>query len=176
MFDSFSLGAIKTVMLAQQEALRNGHRYADTEHLLLGLLGEGKGIAYKSLIASGVDLKSARRRVTERIACRSNLVKLPWFLWWTCLIPSPDNRRGQFTFKPHAKRALELACEESKDMNKSFVHTSHLLLGIIREREADDDVLNIERSEGIAIEVLHDFNIDTNELRELILESMKDEK
>ena len=140
MFEQFSEKSIKVIMLAQEEARRLGHNFVDTEQILLGLLGEGTGIAAKTLQSAGVYLKDARVEVEKIIGRGAGFVAI------------------EIPFTPRAKRLLQLSFDAAKQCDDEYVGTEHLLLGLIDE------------GEGVAIEVLHNLGVDTKKLRQQILE------
>src|ERR1700677_4130491 len=113
MFERFTEKAIKVIMLAQEEARRLGHNFVGTEQILLGLLGERTGVAAKALNSFGVTLKDARVEVEKIIGRGSGFVAVE--------IPLTDN----------AKRLLELARDESRQLGHNYIGTEHLLLGLI---------------------------------------------
>ncbi|KAB8332011.1 hypothetical protein SD80_021080 [Scytonema tolypothrichoides VB-61278] len=130
MFERFTEKAIKVIMLAQEEARRLGHNFIGTEQLLLGLIGEGQGIAAKVLKLMGVNLLETRQEVENIIGQGSSFfgVEIP--------------------FTPRAKRVLELALQESYRLGHNYINTEHLLLGLIQE------------TEGVAVRVLEKLDID----------------
>jgi ATP-dependent Clp protease ATP-binding subunit ClpA len=119
MFERFTAYARHTVVLSQDEARRMNHNYIGTEHILLGLLGEPAGIAYRVLEAHGITLKSARQEVTELIG------------------PGKQEPGKHIPFTPRAKKTLELALREALQLHHNYIGTEHILLGLIRE---DDGV------------------------------------
>jgi ATP-dependent Clp protease ATP-binding subunit ClpA len=119
MFERFTAYARHTVVLSQDEARRMNHNYIGTEHILLGLLGEPAGIAYRVLEAHGISLKSARQEVTELIG------------------PGKQEPGKHIPFTPRAKKTLELALREALQLHHNYIGTEHILLGLIRE---DDGV------------------------------------
>jgi ATP-dependent Clp protease ATP-binding subunit ClpA len=134
-FERFTEKAIKVIMLAQEEARRLGHNFVGTEFVLLGLIGEGTGIAAKTLKSMGVNLKDARKEV-EKIVGRGNgfvAVEIP--------------------FTPNGKRQLELAWEEARSLGHDYIGTEHLLLALIR----------LEESTGL--KVLGNLGVDTTKVR-----------
>ena len=135
MFERFTEKAKKVIMLAQEEARRLGHNFVGTEQVLLGLIGEGTGIAAKTLKSMGVNLKDARVEVEKIIGRGSGFVAV------------------EIPFTPRAKRALELSWDEARQLGHNYIGTEHLLLGIIRE------------GEGVAANVLKNLGIDLNEVR-----------
>jgi ATP-dependent Clp protease ATP-binding subunit ClpA len=115
MFERFTAYARHTVVLSQDEARRMNHNYIGTEHILLGLLGEPAGIAYRVLEAHGISLKSARQEVTELIG------------------PGKQEPGKHIPFTPRAKKTLELALREALQLHHNYIGTEHILLGLIRE-------------------------------------------
>lgn len=116
-FNKFTERAKKVISLAQEEARRLGHTYIGTEHLLLGLIREGDGVAAKVLQELGVDLAQSRAAVEHIIGHKDQKVT------------------GPIGMTPRAKKVIELAVDESKRLGHHFVGTEHLLLGIVREGE-----------------------------------------
>jgi ATP-dependent Clp protease ATP-binding subunit ClpC len=116
MFERFTEKAIKTVMLAQEESRRFGHKFIGSEQILLGLIGVGGSLRW-TLKAAGLDLQSTRLEV-EKIIGRENT-------------PSPI----ELPFTPRAKRVLELSWDEAKKRNHKKIDAEHLLLALIRENE-----------------------------------------
>jgi hypothetical protein len=116
-FDKFTERAKKVLTLAQEEAQRFNHNYIGTEHLLLGLVREGAGIGAKSLTGLGVELDQVRAAVEYVIGRGDKTVT------------------GPISLTPRAKKVIELAIEEARSLNHSYVGTEHLLLGMIREGE-----------------------------------------
>lgn len=112
----FTARAVKVLELAQQEAQALGHAYVGTEHLLLGLVHEGEGVAAKALLSMGIGLDTVRRKV-ESLLARS------------------AGGSGSIAYTPRAKRVMELAMEEAQALGHHYVGTEHILLGLIRERE-----------------------------------------
>ena len=117
MFERFTEKAIKVIMLAQEEARRLGHNFVGTEQILLGLIGEGTGVAAKVLKSMGVNLKDSRVEVEKIIGRGSGFVAV------------------EIPFTPRAKRVLELSLEEARQLGHNYIGTEHLLLGLIREGE-----------------------------------------
>lgn len=139
MFERFTERARKVVYLAQQEAARLGHNVVGTEHLLLGLVAEGEGVAAKGLENMDIDLAKIRKEV-ERIIGNGE--------------PNPF---GEIPFTPRAKRVLELAYDESRQFSHNYVGTEHILLGLIRE------------GEGVAAQVLKNLGADLEKVRKQVL-------
>ena len=138
-FEKFTERARKVLSLAQDEAQRFNHNYIGTEHLLLGLVREGDGIAAKALMNLGVELEEVRRNV-EFIVGRGDRIVL-----------------GEIGLTPRAKKVMELAVDEARRMNHHYVGTEHLLLGLIRE------------GEGIAGGVLESMGITLERARDEVL-------
>ena len=141
MFDRFTDRAKKVMTLARQEATRFNHEYIGTEHILLGLVQEGSGVAATVLRNLGVDLDKIRQEV-------ENMVKQG----------PPTTTMGQPPFTPRAKKVLELSMEEASSLGHNYVGTEHLLLGLIRENE------------GIAAQVLMNLGVKLDSVREEVLE------
>ncbi|ACZ88755.1 hypothetical protein Aros01_01771 [Streptosporangium roseum] len=117
MFERFTDRARRVVVLAQEEARRLGHNHIGTEHLLLGLLGEGDGVAGRALQASGIGGEQVRSDVEEIIGRGDET--------------PPDH----IPFTPRAKKVLELSLREALNLHHSYIGTEHILLGLIREGE-----------------------------------------
>ncbi len=139
MWDKFTDQARRVLTLGREEARRLNHNYLGTEHLLLGLLAEGDGIAAKVLSSWGIDLGYVRAKVEELIG-RGGGIYLP-----------------EMTLTPRAKRALELAYEESKLMGQNYIGTEHILLGLIRE------------GEGVAAKILESLGVTLDKARSEVL-------
>jgi ATP-dependent Clp protease ATP-binding subunit ClpC len=116
MFERFTDRARRAVVLAQQEAVQLHHNYIGTEHVLLGLLGEGEGVAARVLVSLGMSLETTRARVEELVEAG----------------PGPG---GQVPFTPRAKKALELSLGEALQLGHDYIGTEHLLLGLIHDGE-----------------------------------------
>ena len=142
MFEKFTEGAIKVIMLSQEEARRIGHNFVGTEQLLLGIIGQRQGIGAHALRKSKVrvTLKKARREVEKYIGRGNGFVA------------------SEIPFTPRAKRVLEMAVQEGKDLGQNFVGTEHILLALIGEKD------------GIAILTLRRLHVDTVELKKNILD------
>ncbi|MFN5696925.1 MAG: ATP-dependent Clp protease ATP-binding subunit [Cyanobacteriota bacterium] len=139
MFERFTEKAIKVIMLAQEEARRLGHNFVGTEQILLGLIGEGTGVAAKVLKSMGVNLKDARVEVEKIIGRGSGFVAV------------------EIPFTPRAKRVLELSLEEARQLGHNYIGTEHLLLGLIRE------------GEGVAARVLENLGVDLAKVRTQVI-------
>jgi len=127
--------------LARQEAQRFNHDYIGTEHILLGLIQEGSGVASDVLTNLDVDLKKIRQEVEKLVSHGTTMVTM-----------------GQLPFTPRAKKVLELAYEEASNLGHNYIGTEHLLLGLIREQE------------GIAAQVLQNIKVRLEDVREEVLE------
>ena len=138
MFEKFTEGAIKVIMLSQEEARRMGHNFVGTEQLLLGVIGQRHGIGARALKKAKVTLKKARKEIELYIGRGTGFVA------------------SEIPFTPRAKRVLEMAVHESKDLGQNFVGTEHILLALIAE------------SDGVAMRTLDKLNIDTEKLRSLV--------
>ena len=146
MFERFTEKAIKVIMLAQEEARRLGHNFVGTEQVLLGLIGEGTGVAAKTLKAMGVNLKDARVEVEKIIGRGSGFVAV------------------EIPFTPRAKRVLELSWDEARQLGHNYIGTEHLLLGLIRE------------GEGVAARVLENLGVDLNKVRSNVIKMLGETK
>lgn len=138
-FGRFTERAQRVVILAQEEARRLGHNVVGTEHLLLGLIAEGDGVAGR-VLSQFVDLQQVRGEV-ERIIGRGEGLII-----------------GQIGFTPRAKRVLELAFDEARQLGHTYIGTEHILLGLIRE------------GEGVAAQVLANMGIDLETVRKQVVE------
>src|SRR5579871_4005742 len=134
-FDKFTERARKVLSLAQEEAQRFNHNYIGTEHLLLGLVREGDGVAAKVLSNLGVELNKVRSAV-EFIIGRGDRIVL-----------------GEIGLTPRAKKVIELAVDEARRLNHHYIGTEHLLLGLVRE------------GQGIAAGVLESFGVNLEKAR-----------
>ena len=141
MFDRFTDRARKVMGLARQEAQRFSHDYIGTEHILLGLVQEGSGVAASVLKNLDIDLKKIRHEVEKLVSNGTTMVTM-----------------GQLPFTPRAKKVLELSLEEASNLGHTYIGTEHLLLGLIRE------------SEGIAAQVLSNLKVKLDDVREEVLE------
>ena len=140
MFERFTDRARRVVVLAQEEARMLSHNYIGTEHILLGLIHEGDGIAAKALESLGVSLEAVRAQVEEIIGQGQQA-------------PS-----GHIPFTPRAKKVLELSLREALQLGHNYIGTEHILLGLIRE------------GEGVAAQVLHKLGADLNRVRQQVIQ------
>jgi ATP-dependent Clp protease ATP-binding subunit ClpC len=139
-FERFTDRAHRVVVLAQEEARRLNHNYLGTEHILLGLVGEGEGVAARALESLGISLEAVRQQVEEIIGQGQQA-------------PS-----GHIPFTPRAKKVLELASREALQLGHNYVGTEHILLGLVRE------------GEGVAAQVLVKLGADLNRVRQQVIE------
>ncbi len=139
MFNRFTERARKVLVLAKEEARRFNHDYIGTEHILLGLIREGEGVACAVLQNLGIDLERLRIEIEKLISPGSSASVL-----------------GDIPFTPRAKKALELAAEEAHNLGHNYIGTEHILLGLIRE------------GEGLASQVLFSLGVDLRKIREEI--------
>jgi ATP-dependent Clp protease ATP-binding subunit ClpC len=140
MFERFTDRARRVVVLAQEEARMLSHNYIGTEHLLLGLIHEGEGVAAKALESLGISLEAVRQQVEEIIGQGQQA-------------PS-----GHIPFTPRAKKVLELSLRESRQLGHHYIGTEHILLGLLRE------------GEGVAAQVLVRLGADLNRVREQVIQ------
>ena len=140
MFERFTDRARRVVVLAQEEARMLNHNYIGTEHILLGLIHEGEGVAAKGLEALGISLEAVRAQVEEIIGQGQQA-------------PS-----GHIPFTPRAKKVLELSLREALQLGHNYIGTEHILLGLIRE------------GEGVAAQVLVKLGADLNRVRQQVIQ------
>jgi ATP-dependent Clp protease ATP-binding subunit ClpC len=140
MFERFTDRARRVVVLAQEEARMLNHNYIGTEHILLGLIHEGEGVAAKALESMNISLQAVREQVTEIIGKGQSA-------------PS-----GHIPFTPRAKKVLELSLREALQLGHNYIGTEHILLGLIRE------------GEGVAAQVLQKLGADLNRVRQQVIQ------
>ena len=140
MYERFTDRARKVMQLANQEAQRFNHEYVGTEHVLLGLVKEGSGVAANVLKNLDVDLRKIRVEVEKIVQTGPDMVTM-----------------GKLPQTPRAKKVIEYAIEEARNLNHNYVGTEHLLLGLLREQE------------GVAAQVLMNLNLKLEEVREEVL-------
>ncbi len=140
MFERFTDRARRVVVLAQDEARELGHNYIGTEHLLLGLLREGEGMAARALDELGISRTAVREQVVEMVGGGGHA------------------QSGHIPFTPRAKKALELSLREASQLSHDHIGTEHILLGLIRE------------GEGVAAQVLGQLGADLARVRAKVLE------
>ncbi|PRZ17769.1 ATP-dependent Clp protease ATP-binding subunit ClpC [Nesterenkonia sandarakina] len=140
MFERFTDRARRVVVLAQEEARMLNHNYIGTEHILLGLIHEGEGVAAKALESLDISLTGVREKVQEKIG------------------PGQNAPSGHIPFTPRAKKVLELSLREALQLGHNYIGTEHILLGLIRE------------GEGVAAQVLVELNADLNKVRQQVIQ------
>ena len=140
MFERFTDRARKVMALANQEAQRFNHEYIGTEHILLGLIKEGSGVAANVLRNLEIDLKKIRIEVEKMVQSGPNTATM-----------------GKLPYTPKAKKVIELAFEEARSLGHNYVGTEHLLLGLLREQE------------GVAARVLMNLGVKLDDVREEVL-------
>jgi ATP-dependent Clp protease ATP-binding subunit ClpC len=140
MFERFTDRARRVVVLAQEEARMLNHNYIGTEHILLGLIHEGEGVAAKALESLGISLEAVRQQVEEIIGQGQQA-------------PS-----GHIPFTPRAKKVLELSLRESRQLGHDYIGTEHILLGLIRE------------GDGVAAQVLVKLRADLQRVRQQVIQ------
>ncbi|MGI2907566.1 ATP-dependent Clp protease ATP-binding subunit [Tolypothrix sp. VBCCA 56010] len=145
MFEHFTSEAIRVIMLAQEEARRLGHNFVGTEQILLGLMGEGTGVAAKVLTELGVTLKDARREV-EKIIGRG-----------TGFVPP------EIPFTPKVKSLFEQSFKEARSLGHNYINTEHLLLGLT------------EAGEGVAAKVLQNLGVELQSVRSAVIRRLGDD-
>lgn len=141
-YERFTDRARRVLVLAQEEARLLNHSFVGTEHLLLGLIHEGEGVAAKSLESLGISLEAVRAKVEETIGMAGS---------------APT---GSSPFTPRAKKVLELALREALDLGHSHISTEHLLLGLVRE------------GEGVASQVLVSLGADLGKVRQTVVDML----
>ncbi len=142
MFERFTDRARRVVVLAQEEARLLNHNYIGTEHILLGLIHEGEGVAAQALESLGISLEAVRNQVEEIIGQGSS---------------SPS---GHIPFTPRAKKVLELSLREALQLGHNYIGTEHVLLGLIRE------------GEGVAAQVLVKLGADLSKVRQEVIQQL----
>jgi hypothetical protein len=142
-FDRFNDRAKRVLALAQDESIRMNHNYIGTEHLLLGLVREGEGVAAQVLTALGVDLAKVRTAV-EHIIGRGDSATTP----------------TETTLSPRTKKVIELAIDEARKLGHSHVGTEHLLLGLVRE------------GEGIASGIMESLGVSGETVRQRVIDTL----
>src|SRR3989339_1508128 len=130
----------RVIIIAQEEAKRLNHDYVGTEHILLGLVALGEGVAAKVLANLGIDLRRVRAEVEKIVGTGDNVMLL-----------------GEIPFTPRAKKVLELSVEEAQNLGHTYVGTEHLLLGLLREEE------------GIAARVLENLGVKLTDVKEEVI-------
>ncbi len=146
MFERFTDRARRVVVLAQEEARMLNHNYIGTEHLLLGLIHEGRGVAATALESLGISLEAVRHQVEEIIG------------------QGQQAQSGHIPFTPRAKKVLELSLREALQLGDDHIGTEHILLGLVRE------------ADGIAAQVLVRLGADLNRVREQVVQLVHGEQ
>ena len=144
MFERFTDRARRVVVLAQEEARMLSHDYIGTEHILLGLIHEGEGVAATALESLGISLETVRQQVEEVIG------------------RGREAPSGHIPFTPRAKKVLELSLREALQLGHNYIGTEHILLGLIRE------------GDGVAAQVLVRLGADLNRVRQQVIELISD--
>jgi ATP-dependent Clp protease ATP-binding subunit ClpA len=144
MFERFTDRARRVVVLAQEEARMLNHNYIGTEHILLGLIHEGEGVAARALESLGISLQAVRLQVEEIIG------------------QGHEAQSGHIPFTPRAKKVLELALRECQQLGHVNIGTEHLLLGLVRE------------GEGVAAQVLVRLGADLNRVRQQVIATLRE--
>jgi len=144
-FERFTDGARRSVVLAQEEARLQYQPYIGTEHLLLGLIHEDKGVAAKALASLDIMLEAVRQQVEQIVG------------------HAEDAPKGHVPFTPRAKKALELSSREALLLSHDYVGTEHILLGLVRE------------GEGVAAQVLLKLGADLSRVRQVVIQLLADE-
>jgi len=145
MFERFTSQSRRVVVLAQEEARMLNHNYIGTEHLLLGLLHEGKGSAARALTAMDITLGAARDQVVAIVG------------------QGQGQPSGHIPFTPRAKKSLELSLREALQLGDGYIGTGHLLLGLIRQ------------GDSTAVKILGKFGADLNDLRARVTQELRDQ-
>src|SRR5450432_2309170 len=144
MFERFTDRARRVVVLAQEEARMLNHDYIGTEHILLGLIHEGEGVAAKALESLGISLEAVREQVVEITG------------------QGQESPSGHIPFTPRAKKVLELSLREALQFGHNYIGTEHILLGLIRE------------GEGVAAQVLVRLGGDLSAIRQQVIRLLKE--
>ena len=143
MFERFTDRARRVVVVAQEESRSLGHDYIGTEHILLGLVQEGEGVAAQALEALGIGLDALRHQVEEIVG------------------RGKETPGGHIPFTPRAKKVLELSLREALQLGHDYIGTEHILLGLIRE------------GEGVAARVLVSLGADLNMVRQQVIQLLQ---
>ncbi len=140
MNNMFSDRVKRVMQLAREEAARLGHNYIGTEHLLLGIIREGKGTATQVLVNVGLNLENLKQSIDDYVASSGSSMTM-----------------GEVPFTPRAKQILEIAANEAKEMKSQFVRTSHLLLALLKDKD------------GVAAQILAAFGVDHKTAKEEVI-------
>jgi ATP-dependent Clp protease ATP-binding subunit ClpC len=144
MFERFTDRARRVVVLSQEEARILNHDYIGTEHLLLGLIREGHGVAAKAMVSLGISPDSVRQQVEETVG------------------RGQQAPAGHIPFTPQAKNVLRLALSESMALDHHYIGTEHILLGLMRE------------GDGVAAQVLAQLGADLDQVRQQVRQLLRD--
>src|SRR5438552_14296347 len=139
-FERFTDRARRVLVLAQEEARLLNHNFIGTEHILLGLIHEGEGVAAKALEQLGISLEAVREKVEETLG------------------PAGSSPTGSPPFTPRAKKVLELSLREALQLGHNYIGTEHMLLGLVRE------------GEGVAAQVLVNLGADLSRVRQQVIQ------
>ncbi len=139
MFERFTDRARRVVVLAQEEAKKLNHNYIGTEHILLGLIREGEGVAAQALIALGLSLEAVETEVNDAIGA------------------GKEGQTGHIPFTPRAKKVLELSLREALQLGHNYIGTEHILLGLVRE------------GDGVAAQILIKLGADLSRVRQQVI-------
>ncbi len=145
LFERFAEPNLTVVLMAQEEARRLGHNFVGTEQLLVGLIGEGNGIAAKTLESLGVNLRDARVEIEKIVGRGSGFLSI------------------EIPFTPRARRVLELAWDEARQLGHNYIGSEHLLLALIRE------------GEGVAARVLENLGVDLRVVRPRVIKTITEQ-
>lgn len=140
MFERYTDRARRVVMLAQEEARMLKHNYIGTEHLLLGMLAEGEGIACQALVSLGIELEEVRNQVRQVIGI------------------GQEAPAGHIPFTPRAKKVMELSLREGLQLGHNYIGTEHILLGLIRE------------GDGVAAQILVKLGAELTRVRQQVIQ------
>jgi ATP-dependent Clp protease ATP-binding subunit ClpC len=141
MFERFTEHARRVVVLAQEESRMLGHDYIGTEHILLGLISEGEGVAARALKSSGLSLEAVRQQVGAMVGRDTS-----------------KGQSGHIPFTQRAKKVLEFSLREALQLGHSYIGTEHILLALIFE------------GTGVAVQVLARLGVDTGGVRQRVIE------
>ena len=147
MFERFTDRARKIIALANQEAQRFNSQYIGTEHILLGMLKEGSGVAASALKSMEIDLRKVRLETEKLVKCGPDIVTM-----------------GKLPQTPRSKKVIEFAVEEARNLHHDYVGSEHILLGLLRE------------SDGIAAQILMNLGIKSEDVRKAVLELLDAKK
>ena len=143
MFEKFTDRARRVVVWAQEEAVQLNHNYIGTEHILLGLVHEGEGVAARTLQSAGISLEGVRQQVEDILG------------------PGRKSPSGHIPFTPRAKTVFELSLGEAVQLGDSHLGTGHILLGLIRE------------GESVAVQILVRLGTDLDRVRQQVLSGLQ---